>query len=208
MTIRRRRNKGLDAANRYAKIAPDAPHAQHMPSHIYTRVGYWKESIASNWSVLKPPWLTNRWAITCTRRTIWSMPTSSWPGQAGARRHRRHGKETDFKADNRSCRLCAGRCAGPLCDRAWRLGGRLQLPVRQSNLNYAMAVSHFARSLGAARSGNRMPPRPTSRSSPNCVTACARPRIIIGPRTSTFNGRWPTPGCFTPKASTTRRSEA
>src|SRR5215468_10651252 len=40
--------KGLDAANRYASIAPAAPHAQHMPSHIYTRVGYWKESIGSN----------------------------------------------------------------------------------------------------------------------------------------------------------------
>jgi hypothetical protein len=40
--------KGLDAANRYAKVAPAAPHAQHMPSHIYTRVGYWKESIAAN----------------------------------------------------------------------------------------------------------------------------------------------------------------
>jgi tetratricopeptide (TPR) repeat protein len=40
--------KGLAAANRYAKIAPAAPHAQHMPSHIYTRVGHWKESIAAN----------------------------------------------------------------------------------------------------------------------------------------------------------------
>src|SRR6516165_9311509 len=40
--------KGLDAAKRYAQIAPAAPHAQHMPSHIFTRVGYWKESIASN----------------------------------------------------------------------------------------------------------------------------------------------------------------
>ena len=40
--------KGLEAARRYAKIAPAAPHAQHMPSHIFTRVGYWKESIASN----------------------------------------------------------------------------------------------------------------------------------------------------------------
>jgi len=40
--------KGLDAATRYSKIAPSAPHAQHMPSHIFTRVGYWKESIASN----------------------------------------------------------------------------------------------------------------------------------------------------------------
>ena len=40
--------KGLDAARRYAEIAPAAPHAQHMPSHIFTRVGYWKDSIASN----------------------------------------------------------------------------------------------------------------------------------------------------------------
>ncbi|MGZ3288125.1 MAG: hypothetical protein ACXU87_08815, partial [Xanthobacteraceae bacterium] len=40
--------KGLDAATRYSKIAPTAPHAQHMPSHIFTRVGYWKESIAAN----------------------------------------------------------------------------------------------------------------------------------------------------------------
>src|SRR6478736_6662066 len=45
--------KGLEAANRYAKIAPAAPHAQHMPSHIYTRVGYWKESIASNIASVK-----------------------------------------------------------------------------------------------------------------------------------------------------------
>jgi len=40
--------KGLDAARRYAKIAPAAAHAQHMPSHIFTRVGYWQESIDSN----------------------------------------------------------------------------------------------------------------------------------------------------------------
>src|SRR6185295_18522545 len=40
--------KGLDAARRYSKIAPGAAHAQHMPSHIFTRVGYWKDSIASN----------------------------------------------------------------------------------------------------------------------------------------------------------------
>jgi tetratricopeptide (TPR) repeat protein len=40
--------KGLNAARRYAKIAPAAAHAQHMPSHIFTRVGYWSESIASN----------------------------------------------------------------------------------------------------------------------------------------------------------------
>jgi Tfp pilus assembly protein PilF len=41
-------HNGLDAARRYSKIAPDAAHALHMPSHIFTRVGAWKESIESN----------------------------------------------------------------------------------------------------------------------------------------------------------------
>ena len=35
--------QGLEAAKRYAEIAPDAPHALHMPSHIFTRVGQWEE---------------------------------------------------------------------------------------------------------------------------------------------------------------------
>ena len=38
----------LVAARRYAKIAPDSPHALHMPSHIFTRLGLWQESIDSN----------------------------------------------------------------------------------------------------------------------------------------------------------------
>ena len=40
--------KGLVAARRYASIAPAAPHALHMPSHIFTRVGSWQESAATN----------------------------------------------------------------------------------------------------------------------------------------------------------------
>ncbi len=39
---------GLSAARRYADIAPSAPHALHMPSHIFTRLGYWDESISTN----------------------------------------------------------------------------------------------------------------------------------------------------------------
>lgn len=38
----------MEAARHYAKIAPDAPHALHMPSHIFTRLGLWQESIDSN----------------------------------------------------------------------------------------------------------------------------------------------------------------
>ena len=40
--------RGLAAAREYAKIAPSAPHALHMPSHIFTRLGDWDDSIASN----------------------------------------------------------------------------------------------------------------------------------------------------------------
>ncbi len=40
--------KGIAAARRYAKLAPAAPHARHMPSHIYSMVGLWEDSIASN----------------------------------------------------------------------------------------------------------------------------------------------------------------
>jgi tetratricopeptide (TPR) repeat protein len=39
---------GLPAARSYSKIAPSAPHALHMPSHIFTRLGLWEDSIASN----------------------------------------------------------------------------------------------------------------------------------------------------------------
>ena len=40
--------QGLPAARAYARIAPSAPHALHMPSHIFTRLGLWDDSIASN----------------------------------------------------------------------------------------------------------------------------------------------------------------
>ncbi|MHB8540113.1 MAG: tetratricopeptide repeat protein [Candidatus Acidiferrales bacterium] len=40
--------QGLVAARRYAKIAPDSAHALHMPSHIFTRLGMWQDSIRSN----------------------------------------------------------------------------------------------------------------------------------------------------------------
>ena len=41
-------HKGVAAAERYAALAADAPHALHMPSHIFTRVGRWEDSIVTN----------------------------------------------------------------------------------------------------------------------------------------------------------------
>jgi tetratricopeptide (TPR) repeat protein len=45
--------RGVEAARVYAQIAPSAPHALHMPSHIHTRLGMWRESIASNTAARK-----------------------------------------------------------------------------------------------------------------------------------------------------------
>jgi tetratricopeptide (TPR) repeat protein len=41
-------HQALEAAQRYSEIAPAAPHALHMPSHIFTRLGYWEDSVAMN----------------------------------------------------------------------------------------------------------------------------------------------------------------
>jgi tetratricopeptide (TPR) repeat protein len=45
--------QGIEAARAYAQIAPSAPHALHMPSHIFTRLGMWDDSIASNLAARK-----------------------------------------------------------------------------------------------------------------------------------------------------------
>src|SRR5207302_9274375 len=46
-------DKGIKIAAAYGRIAPAAPHARHMPSHIYSMVGMWEDSIASNRSALE-----------------------------------------------------------------------------------------------------------------------------------------------------------
>jgi tetratricopeptide (TPR) repeat protein len=46
-------SSGLPAARKYALIAPAAPHALHMPSHIFTRLGLWQDSISSNLAATK-----------------------------------------------------------------------------------------------------------------------------------------------------------
>ena len=53
--------RGLKAAQRHRTIAASAPHALHMPSHTFTRLGYWQDSISSNLAVLKlQPDIVNR----------------------------------------------------------------------------------------------------------------------------------------------------
>jgi hypothetical protein len=147
--------KGLDAARRYAKIAPDAAHAQHMPSHIFTRVGYWQESIASN---------------TVSQRV--AKQAKDFHDQLHSMdylvyAHLQLGQDAKAKAVIDEMMTVAGFTEtflpGPYALAAsparyaiergdWKTAAGL--PVRPSPLPHIQAITHFARALGAARSGD------------------------------------------------------
>ena len=147
--------KGLDAARRYAEIAPAAPHAQHMPSHIFTRVGYWKDSIASN---------------TVSARA--AKDGKDFHDQLHAMDYQIYaylqlGQDKAAKAVLDEMMTVSGFTetffVGPYAlavsparytveRHDWKAAAELQ--VRPSPLAHVQAITHFARALGAARSGN------------------------------------------------------
>jgi hypothetical protein len=146
--------KGLDAANRYAKIAPAAPHAQHMPSHIYTRVGYWKESIASNTASVKAARSEKSVGnyLHAQDYMVYAHLQLAQDQQARAVIDDMT-KETDFKATVTAADYALAASPARYAIERGDWDAASQLTVRPSGLNFAMAVSHFARALGAARAG-------------------------------------------------------
>ena len=161
--------KGLDAANRYAKIAPAAPHAQHMPSHIYTRVGYWKESIDSNIASVKAA-KAEKSVGNYLHAQDYMVYAHLQLGQdtAGARRHGRDDEGDRLQGDGLGRRLRAGGFAGPLCGRARRLERRLATvgPAEQLQLRDGdVALCPRARRRALRQAGSRQGRRRTS--SPN-----------------------------------------
>ena len=146
--------KGLEAANRYAKIAPAAPHAQHMPSHIYTRVGYWKESIDSNTASVEAAR-----AEKSVGNYLHAQDYMVYAHlQLGQDKHARAviddmTKQTDFKATVAAADYALAASPARYAIERGDWDSASQLAVRPSSLNFAMAISHFARALGAAHSG-------------------------------------------------------
>ena len=147
--------KGLDAARRYAKIAPAAAHAQHMPSHIFTRVGYWDESIASNIQAAR--------AAKDAKDFHDQLHSMDYQVYANLQL----GRDAKAKAliDEMSgitgftetylvgpYALAASPARYALERGDWKAAA--ELPVRPSPLAHVQAITHFARALGAARSGN------------------------------------------------------
>jgi tetratricopeptide (TPR) repeat protein len=146
--------KGLEAANRYASVAPAAPHAQHMPSHIYTRVGYWKESINSNIASVNAAKAEKSVGnyLHAQDYMVYAHLQLGQDKQARAVMDEMM-KEVDFKATVTAAHYALAASPARYAVERGDWNGASQLSVRPSSFNYVVAISHFGRALGAARSG-------------------------------------------------------
>jgi len=161
-------NKGLPAARSYAALAPSAPHALHMPSHIFSTLGMWQDAISAN---LAADQAARNYAAS-TSATAKANPASV-PGRYHA---------LDFLV-NAYLQIAQDRRAKAILDErnspgATSSGGSITahtgfaaIPVRyaldrhawaeaaaippmQTTFKQAEAIVAFGRSLGAARTGN------------------------------------------------------
>jgi tetratricopeptide (TPR) repeat protein len=147
--------KGLPAARRYASIAPAAPHALHMPSHIFTRVGAWEDSIATN------------------ARSAAAAKTGGEPNEAyhasdyAVYAYLQLGRDNDARREMEEALKVTG--TNPAVQAAWYASAAMparyalergawreamQLQPKQTNFPFTEAITYFARALGAARSGD------------------------------------------------------
>jgi tetratricopeptide (TPR) repeat protein len=158
----------LPAARVYAKLAPGSPHALHMPSHIFTRLGLWDESIASN---------------IASRDKAAAYVAKTMPGAAAydelhaidylVYAYLQQGKLDEAKAlvdrTNRVTKLdnptnfaaafaiSAVPARWALERRQWKEAAALTVPtglIDWSKVPYAEANIHFARAIGASRAGD------------------------------------------------------
>ena len=146
--------KGIDAAQRYSKIAPAAPHAQHMPSHIFTRVGYWKESVASNAASVKAAKADKEYG---DQLHGWDYMVYAYL-QLGQDKDARAVIDQMAMSQNINPNAFGAHFALAASPARYMVergdwDGAAQLQVRPSMFPHVMAITHFARALGAARTG-------------------------------------------------------
>jgi len=158
--------QALVAARRYSEIAPDAPHALHMPSHTFTRLGYWQESIDSNTAAAasarsQGPSQTAE-ELHASDYEIYAYLQSGQDQAAGRIVHSLPEIEARFDP-----KLILGGSAPPavgyfalaaiparyaLERQDWKQAE--QLVLRETPFPYSDAMTWFARGLGAGRQGH------------------------------------------------------
>lgn len=158
--------RGLAAARRYGSVAPWVPHALHMPSHIYTRLGYWADSIASNVSSAEA-------ARDYTARhyggAVWydelhalDYLTYAYLQTAQDRKAEKVLAYVEqirsFQDPNFAAAYALGAIPARLAleRREWREASAVGAPHPHLLAEYPFAAAHvaFARAMGGARSGN------------------------------------------------------
>jgi tetratricopeptide (TPR) repeat protein len=149
--------QGLEAARRYAAIAPDSAHALHMPSHIFVRLGLWQDSITSNIAANASGARAAELHLAESHYQTHAMDFLSYSylqsGQEAKARevieHTDHvvGASDEDKADHRA--YLAARTALEL--HRWKEAAALPLPAIRKNWQ---DTTYWARAIGAARSGD------------------------------------------------------
>jgi len=125
-----------------------------MPSHIYTRVGYWKESIDSNAASVKAAKSEKSVGnyLHAQDYMVYAHLQLAQDKQARAVIDEMM-KETDFKATVAAADYALAASPARYAIERGDWDAASQLTVRPSGLNFAMSISHYARAVGAARSG-------------------------------------------------------
>jgi hypothetical protein len=146
--------KGIDAAERYAKIAPAAPHAQHMPSHIFTRVGLWNESITSNIASVKAAKSDKAGPDQLHGQDYMVYAYLQLAQDGKARAVLDDMASATINPDAFGSAFAAAASPARFMVERGDWTGAAALEVRPVKFPHVMAMSYFARALGAARSGH------------------------------------------------------
>lgn len=160
-------NLALKAARSYARIAPSAPHALHMPSHIFTRLGLWQESIESN---IASEGAAKKFAAEMHMNGAWdeqlhAMDYLMYAYLQGAQDKQAKAILDELyqihKTTPENFKVAYAFAAIParyaLERRRWSDAASLKMHPRDfpwSRFSWAEAMIHFARGVGAARSGD------------------------------------------------------
>jgi tetratricopeptide (TPR) repeat protein len=154
--------KGLDAAKRYAQIAPSAPHAQHMPSHIFTRVGYWRDSITANQRSVQAATGDPRYTAHGMDYMVYAHLQLAEDARA-AKIFADSGTAVLPEKGKAGFAEAFGLAAMParlaLERGRWAEAAKTELPTNLSDADWkrfpqAESINAFARAIGAARSGD------------------------------------------------------
>jgi len=186
-------DRAVRAAVRYASIAPSVPHARHMPSHIYTRLGMWDASIASN---IGAATAARQYEIAQHLDAVWDQRLHAMDylayaylqegRDAAARRlvaeAARMQKFTPPHASAAEYALAAIPARYALERGRWREAAALTLRPDLVEPG-AIAVTHFARAIGAARGGDTADARNALAALASVDDALAQARVPIWPGT-------------------------